>query len=81
MDNQTQTQKSTNRSLSDMNNNELLQFIWQGLNNANTKGSFSIDEAFTLRLVYDKLRENITEKEKQSSATEAEAETNSNINV
>ena len=76
MDNQKTT---VNRSLNEMKNTELLQFLWQGLNSANTKGSFSIDEAFTLRLVYDKLKENIVETSSLDNTLEATTETNINL--
>ena len=60
MDNPT-PQNSENKSLADMSKHELLCVLWQALNKANTKGVFTIDEAFTLKVVYDKICKDINE--------------------
>ena len=39
----------------DPSTNELLDNLWKALNMANGKGVFSIDEAFYLKVIYEKL--------------------------
>lgn len=46
------------KKLSDMNNTELLDLLWSALNKANTKGVYSIDEAYIIKLAYEKLKKN-----------------------
>jgi hypothetical protein len=58
MDNMDQDQNQE-KKLESLNNNELLDILWKALNKANTKGVFNIDEAFTLKIIYEKLKKNI----------------------
>ena len=58
MDNMEQDQNQE-KKLESHNNNELLDILWKALNKANTKGVFNIDEAFTLKIIYEKLKKNI----------------------
>lgn len=44
-----------NKNLENITNKEILDYLWSALNKANTKGVFTIDEAFTLKILYDKL--------------------------
>ena len=53
------TNTNENKSLESMNNNELLDILWKALNKANGNGVFNIDEAFTLKVIYEKLKKNI----------------------
>tara|TARA_Y100000389_G_scaffold142138_1_gene140104 strand:+ start:505 stop:684 length:180 start_codon:yes stop_codon:yes gene_type:complete len=53
------TNSNENKSLESMNNNELLDILWKALNKANGSGVFNIDEAFTLKVIYEKLKKNI----------------------
>jgi hypothetical protein len=50
MDNQ---QKSVN----EMDKHELLEILWTALNKCCKNGQFTIDEAFTLKIIYDKLKD------------------------
>ena len=52
------TNTNENKSLESMNNNELLDILWKALNKANGNGVFNIDEAFTLKVIYEKLKKN-----------------------
>ena len=60
MDNPT-PQNCETKSFADMNKHELLYVLWQALNKANTKGVFTIDEAFTLKVVYEKICKDVGE--------------------
>lgn len=53
------TTNDENKNLDTMDNTELLEYLWRGLNKANIGGIFTIDEAFTLKLIYEKLKKNI----------------------
>jgi hypothetical protein len=52
--------ENDNKSIDKMNNRELIDILWQGLNKSNLKGVFSINESYLLRVVHDKLLEKIT---------------------
>jgi len=41
---------------------ECLNFIWNALNKASNKGVFNIDESYSIRVVFHKLTEIVTEK-------------------
>lgn len=47
------------KKFTDMNNTELLDLLWSALNKANTKGVYSIDEAYLIKLTYEKLKQNM----------------------
>jgi flagellar motor component MotA len=47
------------KNLNEMNNSELLELLWSALNKANSKGVYSIDEAYLIKLTYIKLTQNI----------------------
>lgn len=49
------------KSLETMSQKDLLEVLWRALNKSCTNGTFSIDEAFTLKIVYDKLLKSLTE--------------------
>ena len=48
-----------NKTVSNMSNSELIDVLWQGLNKATLKGTFTINEAYLLKLVHVKLLENV----------------------
>lgn len=52
-------EQNQEKNLESLNNNELLDILWKALNKANTKGVFNIDEAFTLKIIYEKLKKNL----------------------
>lgn len=56
MDNNT---TENQKNLDEMSNKEVLDVLWNALNKANSKGVFSIDEAFTLKVLYDRLKKDI----------------------
>ena len=58
--------ENDNKSIDKMNNRELIDILWQGLNKSNLKGVFSINESYLLRVVHDKLLEKITNTPDQS---------------
>lgn len=58
MDNQ-QSQNNEKKNIDEMTNIELLDVLWTALNKANSKGVFIIDEAFTLKVIHEKLKKNI----------------------
>ena len=60
MDNPT-PQSVENKPLTEMNKKELLGILWHALNKANIKGVFTINEAFSIKVVYDKLCKDINE--------------------
>jgi hypothetical protein len=43
-------------SIENISDKEILEFLWKALNKANSKGVFTIDEAFSIKLLYDKLK-------------------------
>ena len=45
-----------NNNVENMTSKEILDLIWKALNKANAKGVFSIDEAFGLKVLYEKLK-------------------------
>ena len=47
------------KKLDNITKKEILEYIWSALNKANTKGVYTINEAFTLKLLYDKLLKEI----------------------
>ena len=48
-----------NKNLETLSNNELLEILWKALNKANGNGVYTIDEAFTLKVIYEKLKKNV----------------------
>ncbi len=50
--------ENQNKKFNEMNNNELLDILWSALNKANTKGVYNIDEAYLIKLTYEKLKQN-----------------------
>jgi len=50
-------------AIESISNNEILEFLWKALNKANHKGVFTIEEAFSIKLLYDKLKISITNNE------------------
>ena len=60
MDSPQQNNKE-NKPLTEMTKKELLEILWQALNKANSKGVFTINEAFSIKLIYDKLCKDIGE--------------------
>ena len=58
MDNSTNNTENQ-KNLNEMTNTEVLDVLWNALNKANSKGVFSIDEAFTLKVLYDRLKKDI----------------------
>lgn len=54
-------QQSDKKTFEDMSKIELLNVLWQALNKANSAGSFNIDEAFTLKVVHERLLSQLKE--------------------
>jgi hypothetical protein len=50
MDNET-------KKITDMSKNELLEILMTALNKCCKNGHFTIDEAFTLKIIYNQLKE------------------------
>ena len=50
-------------AIENISNKEILDFLWKALNKANHKGVFTIEEAFSIKLLYDKLKISITNNE------------------
>ena len=50
---------SENKNVEDLKNIEILELLWKALNKANSNGVFTIDEAFSLKILYEKLKKNI----------------------
>jgi hypothetical protein len=53
--------------LSRLSNDELLSILWNGLNKANLKGVYNIDEAYLLKICYSKLKNTISQNNNQQS--------------
>ena len=47
------------KNINDMSSNELLDLLLAALNKANNKGVYTIDEAYIIKVVYDKLKNNL----------------------
>jgi hypothetical protein len=47
-----------NKPVDKLNNKELLEILWKALNKSCINGSFNIEEAYTLKVVYDTLCNN-----------------------
>lgn len=45
------------KNIDEMSKKELLDILWSALNKCCKSGQFNIDEAFTLKVIYDKLNE------------------------
>ena len=54
-----QSPHNEKKNIDEMTNIELLDVLWNALNKANSKGVFIIDEAFTLKVIHEKLKKNI----------------------
>ena len=52
-------QENDKKSIENMTNLDIVEVFWKGLNKANTSGVFSIDEAFTLKVLYEKIKKNL----------------------
>ena len=50
---------SGNKKIEDMTNIEVCDLIWNALNKATLKGVYTIDEAFILKVLFDKLKNNV----------------------
>lgn len=47
------------KNIDEMSQKELLDILWSALNKCCKSGQFNIEEAFTLKIIYDKLLETI----------------------
>jgi len=47
------------KNIDEMSKKELLNILWSALNKCCKSGQFNIEEAFTLKVIYDKLNETI----------------------
>lgn len=48
-------QQDDKKTFNEMSPKELLNVLWQALNKANSAGAFNLDEAFTLKIVHERL--------------------------
>ena len=49
--------------LSKMNNKECINFIWNALNKASSNGVYTIDESYSIRVVYQKIVDALNKEE------------------
>ena len=47
------------KKIEDMTKDDFIELVWNALNKANTKGVYSIDEAYLIKLTYEKLKQNM----------------------
>lgn len=52
-------QENDKKNIDTMTNLDIIEVFWKGLNKANTSGVFSIDEAFTLKVLYEKIKKGL----------------------
>ena len=52
-------QENEKKNVENMTNLDIIEVFWKGLNKANTSGVFSIDEAFTLKVLYEKIKKSL----------------------
>jgi len=54
-DSETNMNQNNKNNIESLTHNDCLDFIWKALNKASTKGVFTIDESYSIKLIFNKL--------------------------
>lgn len=49
-----------NKKLDELSNNEIIDILWNALNKATLKGVYNMDEVFMIKVLFDKLKNNVS---------------------
>lgn len=50
---------NSNKKIEELSNNEIYEIIWNALNKATLKGVYDMNEVFILKVLFDKLKNNM----------------------
>lgn len=65
----TNTDQTKNVNLNDINAQQSLEVIWTLLNKANSKGVFTLDEAYATKVLFDKVAGGLGVQQNQPTKT------------